>query len=127
MTRLLAFTSLLFCAGCGSVLAPSLIGIPGLSSDAAPGEAASVAVVTASAAPGRTASALDGRVVDRDTGAPLAGIRLGSGETTDADGAFRLPAGSTSLRAEAACYAPLDAAVGADAVAVLVLMAPAGC
>ncbi len=115
--------ALLLCAGCGSVLAPSLVGIPGLSSDAPPGEAASVVVVTART-PGR---GLEGRVVDRDTGAPLAGVQLDSGATTGADGAFRLPAGTATLRAEAACYAPLDTPLDAGEASLLVLMAPADC
>ena len=123
MTRLLALTSLFLCAGCGSVLAPSLIGIPGLSSGGAPAADASVLVVTAQT-PGR---GLEGRVVDRDTGAPLAGVRLDGGATTDADGAFRLPAGTAALRAEAACYAPLDATIGTAQASLLVLMAPADC
>ncbi len=123
MTRLLALASLMLCGGCGSVLAPSLVGIPGLSSNEVPNTAASVVVVTAWT-PGR---GLEGRVVDRDTGAPLAGIQFDSGATTDADGAFRLPSGTTALRAEAACYAPLDAALGAGEASLLVLMAPADC
>lgn len=123
MTRLLALTSLLLCAGCGSALSPSLIGIPGLSSDGPPAAAASVLVMTART-PGR---GLEGHVVNRDTGAPIAGVRLDSGGTTDADGAFRLPAGTSALRAEVACYAPLDAQIEAEQASLLVLMAPADC
>ena len=124
---------LLLVSGCGA-LAPSLYAPSVLAPDVVPADAASAAVVTGRS-PGR---GVEGRVVDRDTGAEIAGAVLSArgargadAETvSDARGAFRLDvAGLASLRADAAGYVRLDArpAVSADSSAtLLLLMAPAG-
>lgn len=122
-------------AGCGA-LTPSLFAPTRLAPDLVPSAEASVAVVTARA-PGR---GLAGRVVDRDSGRALGGVTVtatgadgrDADARTDAAGSFDLPGldGATALRADAGCYASLDArtAVGADSSAtVLVLMTPVGC
>ncbi|HEX8384945.1 MAG TPA: carboxypeptidase-like regulatory domain-containing protein [Rubricoccaceae bacterium] len=126
----------LVAAGCGS-LVPYRYAPSRLMPDVSPRPEGSSAVVTARV-PG--VGAVEGRVLDRDTGAALAGVRVAStgpdGTTTEArtdvDGAFRIArvSGVAALRADHACHAPLDArpGVGSDTTAtVLVLMAPVTC
>lgn len=126
----------LVASGCGS-LVPYRLAPARLMPDLSPDPESSVALVTARTA---GAGAVEGRVLDRDTGAALAGVRLlatgADGATaeaqTDAEGAFRIArlSGVALLRADHACHAPLDArpGVGADTTAtVLVLMMPADC
>lgn len=125
----------LLASGCG-LLAPSLYAPSVLAPDVVPLGDASVAVVTDRAHGVGT----EGRVVDVETGAEIAGVRLSArgaqgdeaSASTDARGAFRFGslAGLASLQASADCYLPLDArpAVDADSsAALLVLMAPADC
>ena len=132
--RLGACLALAVLAGCGA-LTPSLFAPTRLAPDVVPASEGSVALVTARA-PGR---GLTGRVVDRDSGAPLGGVTVtatgadgrDADARTDAAGGFDLDLdGAQVLRADAGCYASLDArpGVGADSsAAVLVLMSPANC
>jgi hypothetical protein len=126
----------LVAAGCGS-LVPYRLAPSRLMPDVSPDPEGSSVVVTARA-PG--AGSVEGRVLDGDTGAALAGVRLtatgvdgGTAEAqTDAAGVFRIArlSGVAALTAAHACHAPLDArpGVGADTTAtVLVLMVPDGC
>ena len=134
LPRLGACLTLALLAGCGA-LTPSLFAPSSLAPDVVPAAEGSVAVVTARA-PGR---GLTGRVVDRDSGTALAGVSLTATGAdgreqvarTDAAGGFEIDIdGAAALRADAGCYASLDArpSVGADSTAtVLVLMEPAGC
>ena len=139
MTRLALVALVALASGCGplrSALAPTLISVPRLSPDLVPEQDASTASVTATG-PGRGVS---GRVLDRDTGAALAGVTLDvtdAGGTvvsvqTDRDGAFRV-AGASGLSAVATsgvCHTALDARPEVEAgrsAALVVLLAPVAC
>ncbi len=123
-------------SGCGPLLTPSLISVPRLAPDLVLAQSASTVSVTATM-PGR---GLSGRVLDRDTGAALAGIALDVTDAdgavasveTDANGAFRLPgaSGLAAVAATDACHAVLDARPAVEpgrSSALVVLLAPVAC
>lgn len=114
-------------AGCGTVvpysLAPDL-----LAPDLVPEQPASVVVVTDRTEVGSRAS-VTGRIVDRDTGAPLAAsvTVAGTALTATAAGLFATPTegGDTRVRVALAGYAPAEAVVAVgvgERAEVLVLL-----
>lgn len=139
MTRLALAGLVVLAAGCGPLrpaLTPTLISVPSLAPDVVPEPDASTVSVTATM-PGRGVS---GRVLDRDTGAALAGVALDVTDAdgtvaqvqTDGDGAFRVSgaSGLSAVAAAGACHAALDArpAVAAgQSAALVVLLAPVAC
>ena len=122
--RLLVVLAALVLAGCGT-LVPYRLAPGWLAPDVVPESPASAVTETGrSEGPG----AVYGRVLDLQTGAPVAAaVRVGDREAaSDADGQFDVPAdGDAAVRVEAPGYRPAQAtlAVGDEAVAVLVLLA----
>ena len=121
--RLLPALALLV-AGCGSLVPYSLA--PGwLAPDVVPDETASSVVVTGQA-PG--AAAVEGRVIDGRTGAPLAGAAVAAGAAeavTDAAGRFAVSASEGTVRVvvSAPDYVPAESALALDGrTTVLVLL-----
>ncbi len=139
MTRLALAALVVLAAGCGPlrpVLTPTLISVPRLAPSVVPAQDASTASVTATM-PGRGVS---GRVLDRDTGAALAGVALDVTDAdgmvaqvqTDRDGAFRVSgaSGLASISSAGACHVALDARPTVEAgrsTALVVLLAPVAC
>lgn len=112
--------------GC-SRLAPSLFAPSRLAPDVVPATDGSAVVATARAATG----GLAGRAIDRDTGAPVVGLLVRSGDqqaVSDINGAFALPTAGTRLAGGYPGYLSFDAALGTSgdgtrATAVLILLA----
>lgn len=100
----------LLAAGCGTVV-PYSVAPDVLAPDLVPEQAASVTVVT-DRSPSEGRAAVAGRVVDRDTGVPLAArIVVGAAEmTADRSGDFAVPvdAGETVVRVTLDGYAPAE-------------------
>lgn len=109
--------------GC-SRLAPSLFAPSRLAPDVVPATDGSAVVATARAATG----GLAGRAIDRDTGAPVVGLLVRSGDqqaVSDINGAFALPTAGTRLAGGYPGYLAFDSPLGdaAGSPTVLVLLA----
>ena len=114
MTRLAPLVLLVLAAGCGPlrpVLTPSLASVPRLAPDLVPEQGGSAVVVTSRSATG----GVSGRAVDRDTGEPIAGVVVRSGDAgtaTDIDGAFALSVAGARLVGGYSGYLSFDAPLG---------------
>lgn len=108
--RTLLLAGALLGAGCGT-LVPYSVAPDLLAPDLVPEQPASVVVVT-DRSPSDGGAAVAGRVVDRDTGAPLAArVTIGERALTARDtGDFALPVppGETAVRIELAGYAAAE-------------------
>ena len=128
MTRLAPLALLVLAAGCGPlrpVLTPSLASVPSLAPDLVPEQGGSAVVVTSRSATG----GVSGRAVDRDTGEPIIGLHVRSGDAgavTDVDGAFSLPSAGPRLAGGYPGYFSFDALLSSDGAmgpsAVLIVM-----
>ena len=122
--RLFLLFALVGLAGCGT-LVPYSLTPSWLAPDMVPERGASEIVLLQESAP---EGVVTGRVIDLDTGQPLADALVTADDQraeTDADGRFRIPR-ATRLRVESVGYRPAESAVeGPNTVLVLLSAEPA--